>query len=468
MALPIARLAPVTSATLPLRLPLACSGGTGPGATLRRGLTRPVALMEPSKNLLEERNTNSVPDRELVGQRSETVRRANLSAIARELHGRSALSRSELVARTGLTRSAIRGLIGEFVAADLVAEERPEPGGLPGRPSPVVRPVSHAAVVLALEIAVDSLAAALVGLDGATIELVRVDRARVHSSVQDVVGDLTDLIDRLASVRRLRPAILGVGVAVVGVVRREDGLVATAPNLGWRDVPLGVLLSQALDLDVPIDIGNDADLGALVELRRGAARGADDLLFVSCEIGVGGGIVVAGRPLAGAAGYAGEIGHMPFNPGGRKCRCGSVGCWETEIGEEALLRLAGRDPEGGRAAVDEVIDAAMRGEEHALAAVAEVGRRLGIGTAGLVNILNPRVVVLGGLFSRLYPLIVGFVSEELDRRAMAAPRANVRIAPAALGVDAPLLGAAELAFEPFLADPAAWLGVRATGATATA
>lgn len=406
--------------------------------------------------------------RELVGQRSETVRRANLGAIARELHGRGVVSRSELVARTGLTRSAIRGLISEFVAARLVTEERAAPDGLPGRPSPLVRARRDAAVVLALEIAVDSLAAALVGLDGEVIEQVRVDRPRGHSSVDDVTADLVELTSRLKGLRRLRRALLGIGVTVVGVVRRDDGLVTTAPNLGWRNVPLGERLAAALALAVPIHVGNDADLGALVELRRGAARGADDLLFIAGEVGVGGGIVVAGQPLAGAAGYAGEIGHMPVNPGGRPCRCGSVGCWETEIGEEALLRLAGRPTDGGRAAVDQVVAAAAIGDARAVAALDEVGRWLGIGIAGLVNVLNPRVVVLGGLFSHLYPFIHGRVEEQLERRALAAPRANVRLAPAALGIDAPLLGAAELAFEPFLANPAAWLGVREYVAAATA
>jgi predicted NBD/HSP70 family sugar kinase len=401
-----------------------------------------------------------MPGRELVGQRSETVRRANLSAIARELHGRGALSRSELVARTGLTRSAIRALISEFVAANLVTEERSEPDGLPGRPSPLVRPRRDAAVVLALEIAVDSLAVALVGLDGDTIEHLRIDRPRGQSSVEDVTRDLAQLVRRLEHLRRLRPALLGVGVAIVGVVRRHDGLVVFAPNLGWRDVALGARLSTVLGLGVTTHVANEADLGALIELRRGAARGADDLLFIAGEVGVGGGIVVQGRPLGGVAGYAGEIGHLVVNPAGRACRCGSTGCWETEVGEEALLRRAGRPVDGGRKAVEEVVAAANAGEPAALRALDEVGRWLGIGIVGLVNVLNPRVVVLGGMYSRLYPFIVASVEAQLDRFALAAPRASVRLAPAELGIDAPLLGAAELAFEPFLRNPAAWLGAR--------
>ncbi|MGH2384385.1 MAG: sugar kinase, partial [Candidatus Limnocylindria bacterium] len=121
--------------------------------------------------------------REAIGQRSETVRRANLSAIVRELHARGPLSRSDLVGLTGLTRSAIRGLIGELVAAGLVREERSESAGTPGRPSPLVRPDADGTVVLAIEINVDSLAAAAVGFGGTVHELVRVDRPRGHLSL---------------------------------------------------------------------------------------------------------------------------------------------------------------------------------------------------------------------------------------------------------------------------------------------
>jgi predicted NBD/HSP70 family sugar kinase len=399
-------------------------------------------------------------NREQVGQRSETVRRANLSAIVRELHARGPLSRSELVARTGLTRSAIRGLIGEFVLADLVIEARSAPAGAPGRPSPLVRPRRDAVVVLGLEIAVDSLAAAVVGLGGETIEHVRVDRPRGHFSVDEIVADLKQITDGLSSIRTHRQQLVGVGVAVVGVVRRSDGLVSTAPNLGWRDVALGSRLAAVLDLDVPIHVANEADLGALIELRRGAGRGADDVLFIQGEVGVGGGIIVAGQPLTGAAGYAGEVGHMIVNPMGSRCRCGSIGCWETEVGERALLLRAGRPADGGTEAVDDVLAAAEAGDERATEAVDTVGHWLGLGVASLVNILNPRVVVLGGLFSRIFPLVAVRLEAELDRSALAAPRSLVHIEPAALGAEAPLYGAAELAFEPFLADPANWLGPR--------
>ena len=398
--------------------------------------------------------------REEVGQRSETVRRANLSAIVRELHLRGSLSRSELVAWTGLTRSAIRSLVGDLVAGDFVVEDAAVRLGTPGRPSPQVRLVADRIVVVALEIAVDSLALAIVGLGGQVHWKERVDRPRAHSSVDDIVSDLANLVARAQDQRPTDDAPIGVGVAVAGLVRPTDGVVAVGPNLGWIDVPLGERLMSALGLDVPIAVANEADLGALAESRRGAARGADDILYVHGEVGVGGGIIVGGRPLSGISGFAGEIGHMPINPQGRPCQCGSVGCWETEIGERALLERAGYPLEGGRMAVSALIADAADGRPEALASLDNVGRWLGIGLAGLVNVLNPRVVVLGGLFSPAFPYLVPSLTGALEARGLEAARRLVSVVPAYLGVDAPLLGAAELAFEPLLVDPVAWIGPR--------
>lgn len=401
-----------------------------------------------------------VAGRDEVGQRSETVRRANLSAIVRELHVRGPLSRSELVARTGLTRSAIRALIGELVAAELVTEEPALRLGTPGRPSPVVRLEASNAVVLALEIAVDSLAVAIVGAGGVILEHRRVDRPRGHSTLDEIVADLADLARAALARRPASERPFRVAVAVAGIVTRTGGIVRFAPNLGWVDVPLGERLGEALGLAVPVDVANESDLGALAEFRRGAARGADDVLYTHAEVGIGGGIIVDGRPVDGVGGYGGEIGHMPINPAGRPCRCGSIGCWETEVGEGALLARAGYPLDGGRAAVDAVLAEAAAGRPEALAAIEACGRWLGLGLAGLVNILNPRLVVLGGLFARLYPFVGGQLETALDRHALAAPRRQVSVIPSTLGVDAPLLGAAELGFEPLLADPAAWLGPR--------
>lgn len=398
--------------------------------------------------------------RDELGQRSETVRRTNLSVIVRELHARGALSRSELVVRSGLTRSAIRGLIGELVANGLVSETRAAQHASRGRPSPVVRPNPAGATVLALDIEVDSIAAAIVGLGGEIIDQIRADRPRLHSSVSQIAADLGGLASTLRTDGPSPRPHIGIGVAVVGVVRRSDGVVSMAPNLGWVDVGLRDALLKVFGDEAPIHVANEADLSAVAEARWGVAKGADDILFLSGEVGVGGGILVNGKPFIGAAGYGGEVGHMPVNPMGRPCRCGAVGCWETEAGSESLLRRAGRSPASGRDAIEALLVEAETGSPDALRALEETGRWIGIGLAGLVNLLNPRLVVFGGLFGRIHPFVASTVEAELDRRALAAPRRLVRIVPSELGVEAPLRGAAELAMEPLLADPAKWMRPR--------
>src|SRR4051794_32483655 len=221
-----------------------------------------------------------------LGLRSETIRRANLSAIVRALHVEGPLSRSELGARTGLTRSGIRILIGELAAAGLVEERNGRLLGMPGRPSTVVRLRSNRAVVLALEIAVDYLAAAIVGLGGEVLRSARIDRPRTRASSDVTIADLVGLargLEPLDTTPGNDEQLVGIGVAFAGIVRRGDGVVVMAPNLGWSDVPLGRLIGEALGTTHGVLVANEADLGALAEHRRGAGAAVDDLLFVSGE-----------------------------------------------------------------------------------------------------------------------------------------------------------------------------------------
>jgi predicted NBD/HSP70 family sugar kinase len=183
--------------------------------------------------------------------------------------------------------------------------------------------------------------------------------------------------------------------------------------------------------------------------------GFADLIYVSSDVGVGGGIITSGRPLVGASGYAGEVGHFPVDPDGATCGCGSRGCWETVVGLQALLRRAGRDPDAGPEEVAAVMREAEEGGVEAIDALVGVGRWMGVGLAGLVNVFDPEIVVLGGLFSVTAPFTLPVVRRQLEDRKLAHTRESVEVVTSRLGADGPVLGAAERAFEPLLADPAA-------------
>jgi predicted NBD/HSP70 family sugar kinase len=175
-------------------------------------------------------------------------------------------------------------------------------------------------------------------------------------------------------------------------------------------------------------------------------------VYVSGEVGIGTGVIVDGRPMLGYAGYAGEAGHTLINPDGRPCRCGATGCWETEAGESALRRKAGI--RAGTDGIDVLLARAEAREPRTLQAIAEVGRWLGLGLGNLVNLFNPEVIVLGGLYQRLFHHFEPSLLEALPQQALRASRAQVVIAPSDLDPAAPLLGAAELVLSGVLLDPA--------------
>lgn len=388
------------------------------------------------------------------GVAAEELRRHNLSTVLERLHLHGPASRSELTQLTELNRSTIADLIGELGDLGLVDEGPGTATARPGRPSSLVRPRPGGAVVLAIELAVDAIALATVGLGGYVYNRVRVARPRDRHTPDEVLGDLTSLAGPLLAALPPGHHLAGVGAAVSGITRRADGFIHQSPNLGWHDVPLAELLTEQLGGLGPVLVANEADLGALAEHRRGGHGHDTDLIYVSGSTGIGCGVIVHGEPLLGASGYAGEAGHMRVVDDERahRCRCGRRGCWETEAGEVALLRLIGLPVEIGH--VDEIVARTSAGDDILLAGIAAMGRWLGIGIGNLVNLFNPDVVILGGLFERIFEPLEPVVAAGMAEAALDAPAADVRLARCSIGPDAPLLGAAELVFTRVMADPA--------------
>jgi len=382
-----------------------------------------------------------------VGTNQEDVRRHNLGTVLGHVHRAERLSRAELTARMGLNRSTIAGLVTELESLGLAEQAKPSGARIgAGRPSVDVK-ARNGAYVLAVDLRVDGLTVARIGLGG-------VIQSRATGPVpqgHDPHATAASVIELMRLVvKDVDPgsALVGVGVGVPGIIRAEDGLVRLAPNLAWHDVPFAEILAERLGpIGVPV-LGNDADLGALAEHLRGAGVGVEDLVYLSGEVGVGAGVIVSGHKLEGAGGYAGEIGHMPFVPDGKLCHCGARGCWETEIGAEAIALAIGCPPERV-GALGEYLEAVHEAPPD----LRLVGQHLGRGIAGVVNLLNPRVIVLGGYLRSLFPLVQEDVDREIAVHALTAPHELVRVTLPGLGGDSVLHGAAELAFEPLLADP---------------
>ncbi|GEK22868.1 sugar kinase [Cellulomonas xylanilytica] len=381
------------------------------------------------------------------------MRRANLSAVLRLLHFHGPATRSDLVASTGFNRSTVGSLTSELVKLGLV-RERPGVFSGKGRPSNVVEPVSTSVHVLAFDVTPSSVGAARVGLGGYLLQV----RRRLHSASPHDVPAVVDLIATLAREMQAKSVpgsvCLGLVVSVPGSVRQPDGLVRRSPPLGWHEVPFAELLRDATGHEYPIAVGNDGDLGVVAEYLRGAAQGQQDVLYVRGEVGVGGGVVVDGELLKGAGGYAGEVGHIVVKPGGRVCSCGARGCWEAEIGDAAIIRAVGRDPR--ESDIEDVISDVAIGNRRSIAGVRKTGEWVGLGLASLVNLFNPRVVVLGGTLGALYPTMEPTLASAYSR-ALGPVREQALLVRSDLGPDAQLVGAAEVAFADVLEDPAGTL-----------
>lgn len=389
-----------------------------------------------------------------AGLAQEEIRRHNLGTLLRHVHLGGPVSRAVLAERMGLNRSTIMALTAKLSSAGLVREEPPESTGKAGRPSLVVRPESNRVYVLAFDVAVDRLVAARVGLGGTVLERREAVRPRTGADLDNVVGVLARFGRQMYQTAR-DSVCVGVAASYCGMIRPADGMVRFGPDMGWVDQAFGTELGRRLGLRLPVSVGNEAHLGALAEHQRGAGIGFQNLIYLHGDVGVGGGIIVGGELLDGDGGYGCELGHMLVNPyNGRPCGCGSRGCLEAEVGERALLDAANRPPELiGRDAVRDVVDAADRGDPLALDALHRIGDWLGIGVANLINLFNPGLVIFGGMLREVYRGSAAQVRIRITANVLAVSREKVHLCTSALGDDATLIGAAELAFSEVLLNP---------------
>lgn len=375
-------------------------------------------------------------------------RRNNLALITSLVHHHGVLSRAQLTRRTGLNRSTVGTLIGQLVAWGLVYETAPSGEALVGRPSPEVRP-SQSTAAIAVNPEIDAVTIGLVSLGGTVQKKIRFATDRIPTA-REAVNIAAAVIEGMRSELDASYRITGIGMAVPGLVNLADGIVRHAPHLGWRNEPVARMLSEATGY--PCQAANDASLAAEAELIFGAGSGRENLVYVNGGAsGIGGGVIADGALLRGTSGYAGELGHTFVQTSGTTCHCGATGCLETEVSQSRLFELAGLT--GGDASQ---LEQALRNSGSTEVAV-EVERQLGflaIALRNAINIFNPDAIVLDGFLGVLYALSPGTLDNLLLTQALDGPGDQAKICQAALGSDLMMIGAAELAFTQFLADPA--------------
>ncbi len=391
-----------------------------------------------------------------------TFRRVKPQLILRHLRSHPGQSRTSLAASIGLPKATVSKLVADLVAAGLVREGHVDRAGSVGRPRTTLQLDGRSICGLGVEITVDHLSAVALSLDGEIAADRRVPLDVTGSAVDDVLDAVAQLIERMTGeLTGTGRTLAGVTVAVPGVIAATDGSVISAPNLHWRDVAVLSGLRRRLgEPGSPLALQNDARASAAAEHIIRAADGVDDLLYITGDVGIGGGLVSGGRLLPGSSGYAGEIGHLPLNPDPEQCACGRTGCWETLVGLAAFLRRAA-DPDDPVNDVGADLDARLRevrrradgGDRRTRAALAATAAGLARGITQLVEILDPAMAVLGGYFTYFDDYLTEPVEQQVRDHVLAAERRAFVVRCSSLGLAAAARGAAHVALEAVFLDP---------------
>jgi predicted NBD/HSP70 family sugar kinase len=390
-----------------------------------------------------------------------TVRRSNLGLVLRHLRDAGSRSRARIAQETGLNKATVSSLVAELTDRRLVSAGDVDRAGSVGRPGLIVHLDGATVCGVGVELNVDYAATLVLNLRGEVLfeHLIALDVPALgpDRTLDAVAGLVTEAIERG---RAGGATPVGLTVAVPGLVRSVDGVATYAPNIGWHDVAVLDGLRARTGADFPIRVENDANLSAIAEWVMGREARTPDLVYLTGEVGVGGGVIAGGQLLRGVGGLSGEVGHTAHGDPDLVCGCGRRGCWETVVGLSALLREAA-DPDDPvhdpardlETRLAEIAARADAGDARTLAALEKVGTNLGTGAAVLINLFNPGVIILGGYFGFLGRFLTEPMTAELNRRVFGPELAGARVVLSTLGFTAAVRGGAHVALESVFDDP---------------
>ncbi|WP_433185919.1 ROK family transcriptional regulator [Actinoallomurus sp. CA-150999] len=385
--------------------------------------------------------------------RARDVRWRGPLAVLDEMRREPGVTRAAVARRLGLSTGSATEITARLRDLSLLAET-PAATAARGRPTTVLTPHPDGPVVIAVDLRQEDWRCAVAPLDGRPeIAETGTHRSRDPEHVIDAVAQVVRRLHRRHGER-----VRAVSVAIAATVQR--GRVVQSAVLGWDAVDLAAL---AVDPRVPLLIGNDATLAGLAEARQGVAAGATTVLHITVEVGVGGTLVVDGRPVDGATGAGGEFGHLPFGDPDLRCPCGARGCWDLVVDGRAIARHLGDPPPRDPRTYAEQALARASADPAVRTAIGRTASGLAGGLAGLINAMDPAVVTLGGLAESLRAAAEPEFTAALAGGLMRFRRLDPPpVVDAALGGDGALHGAVVIALDHVLTEDglATWMALR--------
>jgi len=374
-----------------------------------------------------------------------TVRRLNMSAILKLLRERGTLARADLAKELGMTRNTASNIVTELLQSGMVVETEFRREGA-GRPGLLLELAPNGGFAIGAEIDINRIIVIIVDFKG---NILWEESTQIHPSQpqDEIIATAEQLVQSAldwGKTERLKP--LGIGLGLAGLVDAEGGSLTYAPTLDWKDVPFKALWEEKFGMAVHLD--NEANTAALGYYAYADRFNARNLAYLSIGAGMAAGLILEGQLFRGSGGFAGQAGHMKIRLDGESCTCGDHGCWVTEVGLPALARKTGEP----KIDLAETARRLRSNDEASQAVIDEMAEMLGLGIVNLVNIFNLDRVILGGAIRPILPFMLKKTKAVVDQRALAHPRANVKIKVSGRDDDS-VFGAAYLVLEAILTDP---------------
>jgi predicted NBD/HSP70 family sugar kinase len=374
-----------------------------------------------------------------------SLRELNRLKVFEVVREKVTVSRAEIAILTGLARSTVSTLVSELQQAGLIVERedvRLESGASGGRPPLMLSLDPGAGSVVGIQFDHNFVRVAIADLS-LTLLAEGVVECDVDNDAQAGLNAAAELVDRLCAKAGIgRERLIGAGVALSGPIDRHTGKIASSTILSsWVGVDVAAWLSERLG--VPVEVENDANLGALAESVLGAGHGASEMAYVMLSSGIGGALILGGRLYRGARGIAGEIGHVTVDDRGQMCRCGNRGCLETLVGAGALTEQLRRSHDG-EITIERIVTLAREGDPGCRRVIADAGHAVGRVAAMLCNQFNPERIVVGGELALAGDLLLDPIRESIRRYAVPAAVEDLTVVAGALGERAELMGALAL------------------------